>query len=122
MVLVLEANTAEIDGLAARWREGAIPEIRRAAATGFAQRILQRVIESTPVETGEARSAWNDAIILLGSHGGQSDGSDVTVDEEEGMTEIRMTNRVRHVVFLEYGTRRMAARGIVRRVLGEVVS
>lgn len=77
--------------------------------TSLIQRVMERVVdatrERTPVETGEARDGW--------------DGSQIELGEQADASERHLTNRIEHIVYLEYGTRRMQPRHIVQRSLAE---
>jgi hypothetical protein len=54
----------------------------------------------------------------VGEGGGES--GSIRVEESREVTAVEVENRVPYVGFVEYGTRRMAARAMVRRALREV--
>ena len=93
---------------------------------------LRETIQRTPVDEGEARSSWVAGLRLLG--GGEVSGWEgpqarsesilegsraMRVERLDGsvQTEIACRNEVEHVVYLEYGTRRMSPRASVQRSL-----
>ncbi len=93
---------------------------------------LRETIERTPVDEGEARSSWVTGLRLLGGsvpagwEGGHPKGDairagseQVQVERIEGsvQTEVQCRSDVEHVVYLEYGTRRMEPRAAVQRSL-----
>lgn len=77
--------------------------------TSLIQRVMEQAVDATrdrtPVETGEARDGW--------------DQTNVELIEQTEASERKLTNRVEHIVYLEYGTRRMQPRHIVQRSLAE---
>jgi hypothetical protein len=122
--------------------EGLEMRVRRARSEwvrGLAGRVLGRVRALTPVRTGRLARGWSgggSAALSVGEGGGageaagalmtadQSGGGSglVRVEETREVTAVEVENRVPYVGFVEYGTRRMAARAMVRRALREVKS
>lgn len=94
------------------------PNARRVLVADLQSMTLDQVIGTTPVRTGRAKRAW-------GSARGAGDGSSsvasgegaATARDGSGMSQRTATNSVPYVRYLEYGTRRMAPRAIVRRAL-----
>lgn len=100
---------------------------------------VEGTIERTPVDEGEARSSWVRGLTELG--GGEPPGWEGSHPDDEAIrrgsdagraerrersteTEVTCRSEVEHVIYLEYGTRRMEGRGAVRRslaVAGELV-
>ncbi len=71
----------------------------------LARRLMQRIIERTPVDTGRARAGWNEGV-------GQE------VDDGQS-TQISVTNDVEYINFLEFGTSKMQATAMVRSSLSQ---
>ncbi|MBL4884417.1 MAG: HK97 gp10 family phage protein [Planctomycetaceae bacterium] len=69
------------------------------------RRLMSRVIERTPVDTGRAQSGWNGGV-------GEEQDNDLT-------TMISVTNDVEYIGFLEFGTSRMPARAMVRSSMSQ---
>lgn len=107
----------------------------------LAGRVIAKVAGLTPVRTGRLRRGWfggGSAVPSAGAElsetgtdgrganvGGGGDGSEesvVRVEEQRSLTAVEVENRVPYVAFVEYGTRRMAARAMVRRALREARS
>jgi hypothetical protein len=103
-----------------RFRDVTIPEGQRAAIREGMVTALVTAVEATSVETGRARSAWNDALAELGSGvggfslttGGVREGT-VTRTETAHSSEVVVTNEVPYITFLEYGTQRQRPRPMV---------
>jgi hypothetical protein len=97
---------------------------------GLAGRVLARVGALTPVRTGRLRRGWFGGGSAVPSAGGEgADGGAnlggagdavVRVEEARLLTAVEVENQVPYVGYVEYGTRRMAARAMVRRALSEV--
>jgi HK97 gp10 family phage protein len=69
------------------------------------RRLMQRVIDRTPVDTGRAQAGWNEGI-------GQ--------EEDDGeSTQISVTNDVEYINFLEFGTSKMQATAMVRSSMNQ---
>lgn len=106
----------------------------------LAGRVIAKVAGLTPVRTGRLRRGWfggGSAVPSAGAEGsgagsegsganvGDGGGGDgagesvVRVEEQRSLTAVEVENRVPYVAFVEYGTRRMAARAMVRRALRE---
>ena len=77
---------------------------RREYARGLSARVMNRVKERTPVDTGRARAGWN---------------GEIGVEEEGEVTKISTTNEVDYIAFLEFGTTRTPARAMVRSSLSQ---
>ena len=119
---------AKMDAL--RGRE--VPEWRRRLVTAVAREVLEGTIARNPVDTGRSRSAWVAGLTELGGTppagwkgphpdaGAIAAGAELGVVSERdsrGQSEIRVTNGVPYVTFLEFGTRSMAPREMVWRSL-----
>jgi hypothetical protein len=74
--------------------------------------VLTDVIDSVPVQTGEARSGW------------QSEQARVQATQptnpSEHVSQQSATNTVDHMVYIEYGTSRMQPRSTVRPALARL--
>ena len=73
---------------------------------------LTEIIDSVPVQTGEAKSGWQAEQARVG---GSS-----PVSPSEHLSEQSATNTVDHIVYLESGTSRMQPRSTVRPALARV--
>lgn len=93
------------------------------------------VVQSTPVETGRARAGWVSAAEqsqLTVSGGGQGNDAGAMqegweagrgqVEQQETVVKYELENRVLYVPILEYGSRKMSARSIVRQTLQQMLS
>jgi len=93
---------------------------------------LRETIMRTPVDEGEARGSWVRALQLVGGdspggwEGAHPDSEAIRQGMEKGeiermsndsQSEIRCVSEVEHVVYLEYGTRKMPPTAAVRRSL-----
>jgi hypothetical protein len=82
----------------------------------FRSELAERVIEfaasasreRTPVETGEARDGWKE--------------TGIERTEQAEASRRQLTNRVKHIVYLEDGTRRMRPRRMVKGSLAEAAA
>ncbi|MFO1006143.1 MAG: hypothetical protein U0929_09300 [Planctomycetaceae bacterium] len=70
---------------------------------------LTDVIESIPVQTGEARAGWQGELNRVANSPAAS--------SSEHISQQSATNTVDHIVYLEYGTSRMQPRSTVRPAL-----
>jgi hypothetical protein len=98
-----------------------VAEGRSEWVRGLAGRAMGRVRALTPVRTGRLARGWSgggSAALSVGEGGGES--GSIRVEESREVTAVEVENRVPYVGFVEYGTRRMAARAMVRRALREV--
>ena len=98
-----------------------VMEARSEWVRGLAGRVMGRVRVLTPVRTGRLARGWSgggSAALSVGEGGGES--GSIRVEESREVTAVEVENRVPYVGFVEYGTRRMAARAMVRRALREV--
>jgi hypothetical protein len=113
---------------------------RRRLVSGLADALRRRAAELTPVRTGRARRGWGaeDAALgqgsptpagpagdgeLLSSGEASTGGESSTRTEESGaVTSTEIENRVPYIGYLEYGTRRVKPRAMVRRALSEVAA
>ncbi len=85
--------------------KGQLVQKRREYVRELARRLMQQIIDRTPVETGRARSGWNQ---------------DIGEEVEEGeTTRISVTNEVEYINFLEFGTSKMQAAAMVRSSLNQ---
>ncbi len=84
---------------------GGLDQKRREFVRELARRLMQQIIDRTPVETGRARSGWNQGL-----------GEEV---EEGETTRISVTNEVEYINFLEFGTSKMRAAAMVRSSLNQ---
>ncbi|HSG69108.1 MAG TPA: hypothetical protein VLA12_01765 [Planctomycetaceae bacterium] len=104
-MLELNVDTRNLQRELLVLRRRKLPRFR----TSLIQRVMEQAVDATrdrtPVETGEARDGW--------------DQSNIESIEQSEMSERKLTNRVEHVIYLEYGTRRMEPREMVRRSLAE---
>lgn len=107
-----------------------LPDLRRAAVEETFRELLSETIRLHPVETARSRAAWVAALEQLGGAPPAGWQGPRPTAEAEGrslgrlhrhdgadVTDIAATNDVVYVPFLEYGTRRMAPFGMVRRAL-----
>ncbi len=84
---------------------GGVDQKRQEFVRELTRRLMQRVIERTPVDTGRAQAGWNEGI-------GQ--------EEDDGeSTQISVTNDVEYINFLEFGTSKMQATAMVRSSLSQ---
>jgi hypothetical protein len=103
-----------------------VAEGRSEWVRGLAGRVMGRVRALTPVRTGRLARGWSgggSAALSAGEGGGAGEAGGpglVRVEESREVTAVEVENRVPYVGFVEYGTRRMAARAMVRRALREV--
>jgi len=82
---------------------GGVDQKRQEFVRELARRLMQRIIERTPVDTGRAQAGWNEGV-------GQ--------EEDDGeTTQISVTNDVEYINFLEFGTSKMQAAAMVRSSL-----
>jgi hypothetical protein len=75
---------------------------------------LTDIIESTPVQTGEARAGWQGELNRVGNS--------PAATPSEHLSLQSATNTVDHIVYLEYGTSRMQPRSSVRPALARLES
>ncbi len=98
-----------------RARASGVPAATTQLAQEVAQWTLGQTIELQPVDTGRSKAAWEAARAGLsasatgGSGNGTSGGSD--------RAEVRYANNVPYVIYVEYGTSRMAPRAMARQPL-----
>lgn len=117
-----------------RLRTTRLPEWRRQLAESISREVLRRTIAHNPVDTGRSRSAWVAGLARLGGaappgwkgpHPDQtavSEGTErVSVSQSESAThsEVRVSNGVDYVNFLEFGARQTAPFEMVGRSLAE---
>lgn len=113
---------------------------RRRLVSGLADALRRRAAELTPVRTGRARRGWGaeDAAPGQGSPtparvpvdegafstGEASSGRESSTQTEESgaVTSVEIENRVPYIGYLEYGTRRVQPRAMVRRAMSEVAA
>ncbi len=124
----------EVESFAAeQWLRGWRLRVRgRRVGLGreLAEQALQHLLRDHPVETGRAQAAWEQAGLELGLNVvGQGGGNDAEAiaeglsagsgvqQEEEARSKFELHNRVKYVPILEYGSRKMQARAMVRRAL-----
>ena len=134
-IAVVEVDAAGLVREIGVVRARRVPAGRRRLVGEVIREAVRRTIERHPVETAEARSAWVAALEDLGGapppgwEGATPDGEAIAEGRTRGTTsrtetgsrtEQAATNGVKHVIFLEYGTRKMAPREMVRRSLEEV--
>jgi len=115
-----------------RIRATRLPQWRRQLAESISREVLRRTIAHNPVDTGRSRSAWVTGLARLGGaappgwkgpHPDQtalSEGAElVAVSQRESATqsEVRVSNGVDYVSFLEFGTQRTAPSEMVSRSL-----
>jgi hypothetical protein len=113
-----------------RLADARLPAVRREAVEETFRELLAETIRLNPVETARSRAAWVASLEQLGGAPpagwqgphptAESEGRSLgRLDRDDGpdVTGITATNSVRYVPFLEYGTRRMAPFGMVRRAL-----
>jgi hypothetical protein len=113
-----------------RLRHTRLPAMRREAVEETFRELLSETIRLNPVQTARSRAAWVAALEQVGGTPpagwqgpqptGESEGRRLGVlrrHHEADVTDLAATNGVRYVPFLEYGTRRMAPFGMVRRAL-----
>jgi len=104
----------------------------------LAGQVIAKVAGLTPVRTGRLRRGWFGGGSAVPSAGGEagvdqegstvgegrsgngSEESTVRVEEQRSLTAVEVENRVPYVGYVEYGTRRMAARAMVRQALRDV--
>lgn len=122
-----------------RWLEGIkrreVPESRRRLVRRVTRTVLAKTIEYNPVDTARARAAWVESLEQLGGQappgwqGSRSESeaidegrsrSGLTEANESEQSEIRITNRVDYINYLEFGTRKMSAFQMVERSLRTV--
>lgn len=107
---------------------------RRGWVQELAGRVVTMVAGLTPVRTGRLRRGWfggGSAVPSAGEEGGEpgiangaSEGDEAVMRSDEGgsMSAVEVENSVPYAAYVEYGTRRMAARAMVRRALREFES
>ena len=99
--------TARVGGEAASRLRSHAATTAVAARVALADRLAEKTkadaAEGTPVDTGRLRRAWQDA--------------EVVADDGGSVSSRRATNSVPYVGYVEYGTRRMAPRLVVRRAI-----
>lgn len=105
----------------------ALGDLRRRRAARFrsrlvretAREVLVHIVDRQPNETGRARRAWQAALAALSGEGlgSQETEGDAELVERITTTTVRIVNRVDYVRYVEYGTRRLAPRSMVRRSL-----
>lgn len=113
-----------------RLADARLPAVRREAVEETFREMLAETIQLNPVETARSRAAWAAALEQLGGTPPAGWRGPRPTAESEGrglgrlhrndgpdVTEVAAANGVRYVPFLEYGTRRTAPRGMVRRAL-----
>ena len=118
-----------LNALRSHQKQG-IPECRKRLVERLMRVAVQKIIMKNPVDTGRSRSSWVAALKQLGgvpiagwegetpdnsaiSEGAAS--SSVTPTETKTATEIRVTSGVNYILFLEYGTSKMAPFQMVRQ-------
>lgn len=108
-MLRLSVNTRTLSAALQRFASTDHPRERLDSLRQLARRTLNEIVANTPVETGRARRSWIEAQSSLADparHSAQS-------------TELQATSRVPYMVFLEYGTRRIAPVAMVRQALAQ---
>ena len=121
------------DGIRERLRalqSEALPELRQQAVEETMRETLVDIIRLNPVDTARSRAAWVNALEQLGGiapagwqgphpteeHTGRSLGQ-ATQQDDRDQTAVAAVNAVDYVPLLEYGSRRTAPVGMVRRAL-----
>jgi len=119
------------------YRHQTVPVNRRKLSADISRQVLEEVVQRNPVETGRSRAAWMVSLQELGgvpplgwqgtdtnsealSEGREKSG--LSSSENKHQSEVRASNSVPYVPFLEYGTRKMSAFAMVRRSLAYVKS
>lgn len=100
----------------------AIRERVRQRITGARSQLIQSaittaltdIIESIPVQTGEARASWQAELNRVAGLPPAS--------PSEHLSQQSATSSIDHVVYLEYGTSRMSPRSTVRPALARLES
>jgi len=134
MFTVVEVDAEVLLGKLQRLAGERVASRRREIVQAGSRMALTETIDRTPVDEGEARSSWVTGLTLLGGtppagwEGGHPKGESLragseaaSVEQIEGsvQSEIQCRSDVEHVVYLEYGTRRMEPRASVQRSLAE---
>lgn len=88
--------------------------LREEVVSSVVGRVLRKIVEYQPVETGRTREVW---VGMAAGVGG--DDSDVRVVSGEHVTQVDLVNRVEYLPFVEYGTSKREPVGMVRRALRE---
>lgn len=111
--VVSEAVVRELRQLETR----GYPARRRSLIRTLMQQAVAQIVAEHPVDTGRAVSAW-----INGSSSGITGQSEGIQNAHETATTsaIELENQVPYIVFLEYGTQRMAPFAMVRQALGHV--
>lgn len=134
MKVRFETSTEGVEQWLQEWQEqvkSRLPETTRL----LAEETMTGVVQSTPVETGRARAGWVSAAEVgqLAVSGGWQ-GNDAgamqegrkagrgRVKQQETVVQYELENGVKYVPILEYGSRKMSARSIVRRTLQQMLS
>lgn len=98
-----------------------LPQQRQEGVQKTADALLQSTIDLNPVRSGRSRAGWEAARESLVSGQSGAEGK-ASVMSDADTTEIRATNHVEYVHYLEYGTSRMAPFAMVRRSIRNVIS
>jgi len=101
----LAADAGPVQSALRRYRIDELPRERQAFVVQLLERGRMRIAERTPAESGRLRRSWQD---------GESGDARVRRMEGASVSEVLLENGVSYVKYVEYGTRRMAPRGMVR--------
>lgn len=116
------------------WSRTQLPQERAESMRRVAGETLREVIREQPVETGRSRAAWescleqlgeaSSAVGAVGNAAAIAEGrrlGRVVRHEQRDAALVQVTSGVEYVPLVEYGTRRMRPRAMVRRGLARVV-
>lgn len=114
-----------------RLAQDGVPKARTTMVDQGLAAALQSIVPLNPLRTGRSRAAWAAALSQLGGGPALSAGmggpiaegaarGSLSRDDRDSTTDVRATNAVRYVPFLEYGTSKRAPLAMVRRSLAAV--
>lgn len=109
----IRVPASNIQELRTRWQETLIAS-RSDMVQEATQAALTEIINNTPIVTGQARAEWESEQARVASSPPSELSAHVSLQTAN--------NSLDHVVYLEYGTRHMAPRSIVRSALAQVES
>ncbi|MAT14600.1 MAG: hypothetical protein CMJ46_04945 [Planctomyces sp.] len=122
----IEIDAEQLQKAIARYRAERLPGERYSLTERVAREVVTETIDLSPVETGKSRAGWLASLSRLsgvfastGGDEGEPSG-ELQRSKAKDRSEIRVTNEVEYINYLEYGTRNVPAFGMVRRALMRV--
>ena len=107
-------------------RDEHVSRARREMLDDLTREVLTNTISENPIDTGRSRRGWRSALSQVGGAAGAQAGDAgegiFTRTETDSTTANSATNTVPYIVFLEYGTSKMAPFAMLRKSLAKALS